>query len=401
MIAEHFRVFLFDLDGVIWRGGELIADAREVVMELRRMGKFIRFLTNNPRWSREEIRERLVAFGIDAALEEVVTASWATAWYLRERGFKTGYILGSNSLKEELKRMGIIEEERFPQVVVVGYDEHISFGEIAWAVRFVERGAELVATNPDVVFTLPEGKVPATGSVVKVIESLSGCKATVIGKPSPYIFELLFQGLGNVERSDMALVGDSIETDIQGAHGVGIAGILYVTKDTVLPSLHGPSYPDMVITHLGCIVGMDPAPPKKQAVGALIRDQDNRILCIRRRDNHLWCLPTGKVEPNESEEEEAVRRELQEELGIGVEIWGLRAVYLQDPALHFRYPNGDWFHFVVFLFEGSFLQGSVRPCPEEVEEWGFFPENGLPSPFFHLHQKWIREMGGKNKEVVL
>lgn len=105
----------------------------------------------------------------------------------------------------------------------------------------------------------------------------------------------------------------------------------------------------------------------------MIRDQDNRILCIRRRDNHLWCLPTGKVEPNESEEE-AVRRELQEELGIGVEIWGLRAVYLQDPALHFRYPNGDRFHFVVFLFEGSFLWGSVRPCPEEVEEWGFFPE---------------------------
>lgn len=141
-----------------------------------------------------------------------------------------------------------------------------------------------------------------------------------------------------------------------------------------------------------------PCATQKRAVGTLIRNRMKQILCIRHHDNHLWCLPAGKAENCESEEE-AVCRELQEELKIEAKIRGLQAVYLQDPAFHFHYPSRNWFHFV-FLFEDFFKEESVRPCQGEIEEWGFFPENGLP-PLFHLHQKWIREMSEKNRKVVL
>ncbi len=296
--------------------------------------------------------------------------------------------------------MGIAVCEDLSPVVVVGYDESISFGEITRAIRLVDGGAELVATNPEMAFTPPEGKMPATGSVVGVLERLTGRKATIVGKPSPYIFELLFRELGEVRKTEVALVGDRVETDIQGAHEVGITGILYVTGDVVLPLPCDPRYPDAVIVHLEELLGKELPPPRKKAVGAVIQDKEGRILLIRRRDNRLWCLPTGKVEEGESEEE-AIRREIEEELGIQVDLRGLRAVYLKDPGLRFTYPDGDCFHFVVFLFQGIFPGGMVQASWEEVEEWGFFSEGDFPSPFFALHRKWIQEMSGQSGEAVL
>ena len=395
-ILEKFRVFLFDLDGVLWRGKEVIPGAREVVNGLREQGKMVRFLTNNPRRSREEVWKRLRSFSIAAEPKEIMTASWATASYLRERGIQKSYVLGNASLKEEIRKMGIAVDEDISQAVVVGYDEGISFGEITRAIRLVERGAELVATNPDAVFVLPEGKVPATGSVVQVIERITGRKATVIGKPSPYIFELLLRELGGIERGEMVLVGDSLETDILGAHGVGIGGILYTGGDIVLPPPTDARYPDVVIPYLERLLGKELPPPRKRAVGAVIQDKKGRVLLIRRRDNRLWCLPTGKVEEGE-DEQEAVVREMAEELGIQINLWRLRAVYMEDPALRFTAQGGNSFHFVVFLFQGFFPGGTVEPCGEEVEDWGFFPEENFPTPFFSLHRKWIQEIGVKNE----
>ncbi len=72
---------------------------------------------------------------------------------------------------------------------------------------------------------------------------------------------------------------------------------------------------------------------------------------------------------------------------------------LAGPSASFPLSSRNWFHFV-FLFEGFFKEGSVCPCSEEIEEWGFLLENGLP-PLSYLHQEWIQEMGEKNRKVVL
>ncbi|MGQ9473946.1 MAG: HAD-IIA family hydrolase [Candidatus Caldatribacteriaceae bacterium] len=391
VLIGSFRVFLFDLDGVIYRGEEVIPYAPQLIRELRKRGKILRFITNNPRRSRREVWRKLCSFSIDVEPDEVMTTSWATAHYLKERGLVRSYVLGSDSLREELRQEGIVIDEMHPQVVVVGYDEDISFGAITRVVRLLERGTALVATNPDISFALPEGKIPATGSVVQVIESLTGEKATVIGKPSPYIFELLLRDIGDVERKEIVLVGDSLDTDILGAHQMGIRGILYTSGDILLPSFGDQRYPDAVITHLGEFVEKDLEPLRKKAVGAIVWNNMGQVLLVRRRDNHLWCLPTGTVEKGETEEE-AVIREMREELGIEVELSGLRAVYQKDPALSLV-KDGVLSHFVVFLFEGFFREGKITPCPEEILDWGFFSKDAFPSPFFALHEKWISDVG--------
>lgn len=390
-MIDSFRVFLFDLDGVIYRGEGVIPYAPRLIRELRKRGKVLRFITNNPRRSRKEVWEKLCSFSIDVEPDEVMTASWATAHYLKERGLVRSYVLGGDSLRKELRQEGIVIDEIHPQVVVVGYDENISFGAITKAVRLVERGAALVATNTDISFALPEGKIPATGSVVRVIEGLTGKKATVIGKPSPYIFELLLRDLGDVKRKEIVLVGDSLDTDILGAHRMGIMGILYASGDILLPSFGDQRYPDAIITHLGEFLEKDLELFQRKAVGAIVWDKMGQVLLVRRRDNHLWCLPTGTVEKGETEEA-AVRREMREELGIEVELSGLRAVYQKDPALCLV-KDGVLSHFVVFLFEGFFREGKIIPCPEEVLDWGFFSKDAFPSPFFALHEKWIGEVG--------
>ncbi len=391
MIADHFEALFFVLDGVIWWEGQLLPQAEETLAYLRQKGKKVRFVTNDPRLGRDDLCAKLRTFSILVEPEEVVTASWATAWYLKERGIRSSYVLGSDSLRRELEAMHIVTTDSSPQSVVVGYHESAAIGDIAEAIRLIQKGALFVATNPDVYFSLPEGRVPATGSIVKMIEGVTGQEALVVGKPSPYIFHLLLRDLGNVERGRVALVGGNLETDIRGAHGVGMVGILLALQDVILPLPSSPSYPDFVIASLARLIGKLPEVPHREAVCAILRNTKEEVLLVRRADNHLWCLPTGKIEEGESPEE-TVHRELKEELGIKVPNLKLRAVYTQDPALHWFSPQGELIHFIVFVFCGEYDGEDIVLDPREGEVWGFFSLDRLPSPFLSLHKRWIIDL---------
>ena len=107
MIAEQFDILLLDLDGVVYVGDRLLPGARRALRRLRERGTTLRFLTNDPRPTRDEVVARLERLGVAASVQEVVTCGWSTAVCLREAGLASAYVVGSDGLRRELDRAGV------------------------------------------------------------------------------------------------------------------------------------------------------------------------------------------------------------------------------------------------------------------------------------------------------
>ena len=224
-----------DLDGVVYVGDEPMPNAVESLVRLREAGKRLRFLTNNPRLTRLQISRRLANMGVEAREEEVVTSGWATAHYLREEGISSAYVLGSRGLIAEVLGAGIEVVDGGPcEAAVVGADDLVSYGHIQQAADGIFSGARFVATNADNTYPSPTGPLPGTGAIVAAVQTTTGAEPVVIGKPFPPMFDAALDSLG-IGRERAVMIGDSPETDIEGAHRAGITGVL-ISEDGQHPT---------------------------------------------------------------------------------------------------------------------------------------------------------------------
>src|SRR5215210_1280309 len=235
MIAERFDAFLFDLDGVVYLGDELLPGSEEALSRLREAGKEIRFLTNDPRPTRAQVCRRLAGMGVAVGMEEVITSGWATANYLLQNCIESAYVIGSRGLASEIGMVGVEVVDTGPcEAVVVGSDEHVSYNHIRQASRYIFEGARFVATNADGSFPSPKGPLPGTGAIVEAVRVTTDEKPIVIGKPFPPMYDTALQGLSTA-RERTVMVGDTLESDIAGANSAGISGVLVsreYTQDT-------------------------------------------------------------------------------------------------------------------------------------------------------------------------
>lgn len=249
-IAERFDAFLLDLDGVVYVGDEPLPGAREALARLRETGKRVRFLTNDPRPTRTQLIRRLAGMGVEAREEEVITSGWATARYLREEGIGSAYVVGSRGLVTEILGAGIEVVDRGPcEAVIIGSDEHVSYGHIRQASRLVFEGARFVATNADASFPSPKGPLPGTGAIVAAIETTTGTDPVVVGKPFAPMFDVALEGL---DRERAVMIGDTPASDIEGARRAGIAGVLISEDERGVPD-HDLSPADAVVPDLGTL----------------------------------------------------------------------------------------------------------------------------------------------------
>jgi HAD superfamily hydrolase (TIGR01450 family) len=401
VLADTFDVFLLDLDGVVYAGRDPLPGAPEALARLRGMGKRLRFLTNDPRPTRRQVARRLRAMGIAAHVREVVTAGWATARYLRQRGAASAYVLGSPGLVAELRRAGIeIVDQDQPQAVVVGCDERVGYAHLRRAVTCILHGASFVATNDDSSFPTREGPWPATGALVAAVRAASGRRPTIVGKPSGLMFASATEGLD--PRVRVAVVGDSPTTDILGAHQAGLTGILVAPRPVHFPSPRDFRSPDTVIPDLAGL--FDPAVPLRRwdapgfpwpdhvrpGVAAVVLDAAGRVLLARRADNGLWGLPSGHVEPGETVVE-AVAREVREETGLDVRVLRLVGLYSDPASQVFAYPDGRVTHFITACFACAVAGGDVCCDGVEALEAAYFAPESLPPDLLPMHPQWLTD----------
>src|SRR5215207_5929238 len=256
-ISDRFDAFLFDLDGVVYVGEEPLPGAVESLTRLREAGKQVRFLTNNPRPTRAQIARKLADMGVEAREVEVVSSGRATASYLRDEGIGAAYVIGSRGLMTEVLGAGVELVDAGPcEAVVVGADEYVTFAHVRQAVRLIFEGARFVATNADASFPTPKGPLPGTGAIVAAVQITTGQKPFVVGKPFPPMFDVALEGL---DRARAVMIGDTPNSDIEGARRAGIPGVLISEygssarkgntspADATIKDLNGLFDPDVVL----------------------------------------------------------------------------------------------------------------------------------------------------------
>lgn len=225
-IATSFETFLLDLDGVVYVADEALPGAVETLQRLRRQGKALRFLTNDPRPTRRDIVRRLSELNIECHIPEVVTSGWATAIHLKESRLRSSYVVGSDGLRREIESVGVrLRGKEEVDAVVVGCDEDVAYPQICRAARLIRGSAQFIATNNDATFPTADGPAPATGTIVAAIATASDHVPRIIGKPGPYMYRT---ALGGLDPEGAVMVGDSLSTDIAGAVRLGLAA-LWVT----------------------------------------------------------------------------------------------------------------------------------------------------------------------------
>ena len=256
MLADPYDVVLLDLDGVLYRWPDPIPGAAGAVAALRDSGKKLAFVTNNSSRTPAQVAERLGSAGVIASPEEVVTSALVTATILGERGVRSVFVVGEEGLLEALADAGIEavhEAGEEPEVVVVGFDRGADYTKLKDASVLVERGVPLVASNADPSFPAPGGESwPGAGALLAAIETTTGTRGEVFGKPEPPLFE---RALASTGGGRPLVVGDRLDTDIAGAVRLGWDSALVLTGATRRDEVAGsPWRPTIVLEDLSGLV---------------------------------------------------------------------------------------------------------------------------------------------------
>jgi len=243
--------FLIDMDGVIYRGSELIPGADRFVQGLLEQEIPFAFLTNNSQRTRRDVVTRLGRMGIDVEERHIFTCAMATARFLaQQRPGGTAYVIGEGGLLHALHRNGYSIVDHDPDYVVVGEGRAFNFEMIETAVRMIEAGAKLIATNLDPNCPTQHGLRPGCGALVAMLESATGRKAFSVGKPSPIMMRAARKELG-LAAGETTMIGDTMETDILGGVQMGYRTILVLSGGTDASDLREYGFqPDKVVDSL-------------------------------------------------------------------------------------------------------------------------------------------------------
>jgi HAD superfamily hydrolase (TIGR01450 family) len=233
VLADPYEAILLDLDGVLYRWPQPIGGAAEAVAVLRKARKRIAFVTNNSSRTPARVVERLASVGVDAKSEEVVSSALATATLLADRGVRSAFVVGEEGLLEALADAGIRVVDASADevdVVVVGFDRRADYSRLRDASVLVQRGVSLVASNADPSFPAPGGESwPGAGALLAAIETTTGTRGEVVGKPEAPLFE---RALASAGGGRPLVVGDRLDTDIAGASRLGWDSALVLTGTT-------------------------------------------------------------------------------------------------------------------------------------------------------------------------
>ncbi len=251
-LAELYDGFLVDLDGVVWLGHEMIPGAAETLNELSASGKPVAFVTNSPRLSPGEQAGILRRGGVEVDEDRVVTAGSTLITAAIERFGPNPRVIatGTDSFLGQLEAAGIEllphSDWELAEAVLVSGHSGFDYDELKAASMAARAGSMLAATGRDPTMPMPDGYWPGTGSILAAIETASGRKGIVTGKPERAIFEAGLRAIGLADGARVAMIGDRADTDVGGAQAAGIAGILVgdnesagTTPDHVIADLTG------------------------------------------------------------------------------------------------------------------------------------------------------------------
>jgi glycerol 3-phosphatase-2 len=233
-LDSAYDVALLDLDGVVYLGGTAIPGAAEALRKADAAGMRLAYVTNNAFRTPAAIAALLTSFGAPAAPQDVVTSAQAAARLLAER-LPAGapvLVIGGSGLRMAVRERGlrpVSTAAEKPLAVVQGYAPDLSYSMLAEGGLAVAAGALFVASNGDLTLPSRRGRQPGNGSLIQVIATATGVQPLVAGKPEPPLHR---ESVLRTGARHPLVVGDRLDTDIEGAHRVGADSMLVLTGVT-------------------------------------------------------------------------------------------------------------------------------------------------------------------------
>ena len=287
VLSHSYDLAMLDLDGVVYIGGEAVPGAAEHLRGVRADGMRCAFITNNASRTPTAVAEHLTALGVDAETEDVVTSAQAAARVLVDRlgaGARV-VVLGGAGLLDAVAAVGLravgVDEEA--DAVATGYGPDVRWSEVMRVAVRVRDGLWWVASNTDLTIPTTFGVAPGHGVFVETLRRFCDVDPVVAGKPAR---PLLDETVRRVGGRRPLMIGDRLDTDIDGAIAAGIDSLLVLTGVTGLadlvatPSGHRPTY---VGPDLASLREPHPAPEHTERGveigGWAARVQDGRLTC--------------------------------------------------------------------------------------------------------------------------
>lgn len=260
-LLDRHDLVLADLDGTLYQGREAIPGAVEAVRAAGDRGVRTVYITNNASRSPGDVAAHLAELGYPATADDVATSSQAAALLLAEQlpdGAKV-LVVGTAALAAEVSAVGLTPTDAAAgaTAVVQGLDPQLRYATLAEACVALRAGAVWVACNVDPTLPSERGPLPGNGSLVAVLRTATRLEPQVAGKPAPALMRTAAQRVG---ASAPLVVGDRLDTDIQGGRSAGMATLLVLTgvsDATELLTAPPEARPDYVGADLGAL-DLDP-----------------------------------------------------------------------------------------------------------------------------------------------
>ncbi|KAJ1442871.1 phosphoglycolate phosphatase [Ochromonadaceae sp. CCMP2298] len=258
-------IFIFDCDGVIWRGDDIIPGVPGVLDKLRAAGKKIFFVTNNSTKSRKGYLGKFKSLGLDVNAEEIFSSSFAAAAYLEQNPLPPGkkvYVIGQEGIGQELELLNIpfiggpadsdkviklgpgmcVEHDKDVAAVIVGFDSQINYYKIQYAQLCINEnpGCKFIATNLDAVTHLTaEQEWAGNGAMVGAIKGCTGQEPILVGKPSSLMIDYIVDKY-QCDKARICMVGDRLDTDVLFGKDNGLQTVLTLSGVTTEAKLLSP-----------------------------------------------------------------------------------------------------------------------------------------------------------------
>ncbi len=301
LLCAAYDVAVLDLDGVVYIGSAAVSGAIEGISAAQAHGMHLAFVTNNASRPPHAVVDHLRRLGLEASDHDVVTSAQAAARLVAEAvpAGSAVYVIGGPGLHEALGERGLAPVttlDEAPVAVVQGYGPDMPWSQVINGAILVREGVPWVASNRDLTVPTERGPGPGNGCLVNLVAEYAGREPVVAGKPMPPLFE---ETLLRVGGDRPLVVGDRIDTDIEGAHAVGWDSLLVMSGVTTLADLAAlePGLrPTYVGADAGCLVramtplaGLEPGEPVS---GWTARVEGGRLVVSGSGDRHDWWQAT-------------------------------------------------------------------------------------------------------------
>ncbi|MHB0989422.1 MAG: HAD-IIA family hydrolase [Bellilinea sp.] len=257
-LQPKIKALVLDMDGVLWRANKPVGRLAAVFARIDELKLKVICATNNATSTPEQFAEKLAGMGVQLAPKFILNSALAAAHYLKKQHPAGGpvYLVGEIGLQQAMQELGFWQAEKDVLAIVAGMDRQFSYAKLTAATRLIRNGAPFIGTNPDKTFPTPDGLVPGAGSILAAIEAASGVTPTIIGKPSPFLYQVALDRLGASPLETLA-VGDRLETDVLGGQRAGMRTALVLSGVSSLHDLAGwPTPPDLVAADLAELLGI-------------------------------------------------------------------------------------------------------------------------------------------------